>query len=380
MSFEKNVYDLIKALKKFNYTLSFTTPAWQFVLITKNNKCHQLRLVKDNNMFYFSDVDGHRCTLEIELNKSVKAAPSWGYQVYDDGHEDPKRVWEDLICATHRWLKLLEKDWVKYNKQAIDLYPLNRRKGIVPHALVRDSLSDIYRLDKELGKKKMNQFIALVESGYFLRTENSTRQAMTANDYFEYCRIAYHAATEKNETLDSTLTGRELYETYADGRDDGLLEIEPDSEQAFADWIDQKHPKRSRGGHPFEIKRGGNTTHIDLAVYRPSYSFGDDKLTVSICAGATHRLREAICMCLAIHEAGLPISISDADGLRKRLLAQDNLGIMPHFDSLHRANQSFHEHESVYDVLYYDDLGRYKTRIKPFITWEPLPLLKPFVS
>ncbi len=98
---------------------------------------------------------------------------------------------------------------------------------------------------------------------------------------------------------------------------------------------------------------------------------------MSIRAGALHRLREAICMYLAIHEAGLPILIEDAEGIRKRLLAQDNIGIIPHFDSLHRANQSFHKHESVYDVLYYDDLERYKTRIKPFISWEPLPLFRP---
>lgn len=159
-----------------------------------------------------------------------------------------------------------------------------------------------------------------------------------------------------------------------------MLDIESDSEQAFADWIDYTRPKRSRGGHPFEIKRGGNTTHIDLSVYRSNHSVDRDKLIVSICAGATHRLREAICMCLAIHQAGLPILIADADGIRKRLLGQDNFGIIPYFDSLHRANQSFHEHESVYDVLYYDDLGRYKTRIKPFIIWEPLPILTPSVS
>jgi hypothetical protein len=34
----------------------------------------------------------------------------------------------------------------------------------------------------------------------------------------------------------------------------------------------------------------------------------------------------------------------------------------------------------VFDVMHYDDLGRYKRRISPFITWEPLPILKPKVS
>jgi hypothetical protein len=33
--------------------------------------------------------------------------------------------------------------------------------------------------------------------------------------------------------------------------------------------------------------------------------------------------------------------------------------------------------DDVFDVMYFGDLGRYKRRITPFITWEPLPILKP---
>jgi hypothetical protein len=58
------------------------------------------------------------------------------------------------------------------------------------------------------------------------------------------------------------------------------------------------------------------------------------------------------------------------------LLAQDNIGIIPCHDSLHRANQHFRDDQDVFDVLYFDDLGRYKSRIKPFIAWEPLPIFK----
>ncbi|MFC1820500.1 hypothetical protein ACFLZG_05395, partial [Thermodesulfobacteriota bacterium] len=82
-------------------------------------------------------------------------------------------------------------------------------------------------------------------------------------------------------------------------------------------------------------------------------------------------------MFLGIHDAALPISISDPEGIRRRLLVQDNIGIIPFYESLHRANQHFREGEHVYDVLHYDDLGRYKRRITPFITWKPLPLIKP---
>jgi hypothetical protein len=51
-----------------------------------------------------------------------------------------------------------------------------------------------------------------------------------------------------------------------------LRDIDGDSEQEFADWIEGMHPTKSSGGHPWEIKRGGNTTQINLGVYGP-YSF-----------------------------------------------------------------------------------------------------------
>ena len=62
---------------------------------------------------------------------------------------------------------------------------------------------------------------------------------------------------------------------------------------------------------------------------------------------------------------------------RKRLLARDNIGIIPSYVSAHRANQHFKAHEDVFDVVHYDDPGRFKRRILPFITWEPLPILRP---
>ncbi len=82
-------------------------------------------------------------------------------------------------------------------------------------------------------------------------------------------------------------------------------------------------------------------------------------------------------MFLAIQKVKLPISIHDPEGIRKRLLGLDNIGVVPGYRSLHRANQSFPEEQDVYDVIYYDDLGRYKQRLKPFITWKPLPIFKP---
>ena len=218
--------------------------------------------------------------------------------------------------------------------------------------------------------------MSLIEDGFFLRAENTEVSSMTAADYFKYCRIAYLAGKRKGEAVDESLSGREMYARYADGRHEGLLDIDPASEQEFADWIDGTHPKRVGGGHPWEIKRGGNTTHIDLTVSRPSL-YRKEGFRIELQGESIGRMVETMRMFLAIHEAKRPISIANPEGVRKRLLGQDNIGIIPSYVSPHRANQHFGKDKDVFDVMHYDDLGRFKRRITPFVTWEQLPLLKP---
>ncbi len=375
MNFEENVYHLIDELQQFDYTMEYLDLLWDIIFphsTVRHTIYYHIRVTKYYDTFYIRQIDGDLCSLEVKMNKSVEEVESF-YSSRSTG--DFTKKWDGLISSARKWLKVVDKDWIKANRQVLSFYPLNRRYGTVSNSIVRDSLVDIFRIDKELGRTKTKKFIKLVEQGDLTRHREAIRQSMTANDYFEYCKIAYIAGQRKDEHVDKSLSGRQMYELYADGRHEGLLDIDENSQKEFADWIDGKHPKKTNGGHPWEIKRGGNTTHIDLSVSRPSYH-EKEGYVVTLQGGSRTRLKETICMFLAIHEAGLPITIGDPEGIYKRLLGQDNIGIVPCFDSLHRANQRFHKHESVYDVMYYDDFGRYKNRIKPFITWEPLPLLK----
>jgi hypothetical protein len=373
-NFEENVYGLIAELKQFDYAMESIDQVWDVIFPHRTSRratYHYIRVTKYRDTFYIGNVDGKLCSLEVQENISVQGAPSFGSL---HGGGDIAKGWDGLISSARNWLKVVEKDWIQANKRMWLSYPLNRRYGLICNSLVRESLSDMYRIDRELGKAKTKKFIKLVEQGDIGDEHNAILPSMTANDFFEYCKIAYISGQRKEDNVDESMSGRQMYEQYADGRDEGLLEIAVNSKEEFADWIDGKHPKKTTGGHPWEIKRGGNTTHIDLHVSRPRYS--KEGFVVGLRGRSFSRLKEAICMFLGIHEAGLPITIDDSRGIRKRLLGQDNIGIVPCFDSLHRANQRFHEHDSVYDVMYYDELGRYKSRIKPFIAWEPLPILK----
>ena len=371
-----SAFAFVKELEGFSYELSGLDHVWDVLFPDKAERWDHLHINKYENTFYITHVcngDG----LEVKPGKAVRPADSMSSSSSQAGDLDQLEAgWEPLLTSARRWLRVARKDWIGANRRVQLEYPLRNRYGVIPHALVRASLLDAYRLDEELGKRKTLKLVRLVEDGFFLKDENTVVSSMTAADYFRYCRIAYIAGRRKGEMVDASLSGSEMYRRYADGRHEGLLDIDPDSEQEFADWIDGAHSKRVAGGHPWEIKRGGNTTHIDLVASRPS-PYRHDGFRIELQGDSIGRMAETMRMFLAIHKAGLPISIADPEGVRKRLLALDKIGIIPSFASLHGANRHFSPDQDVFDVMSYDAMGRYKLRAGPFVTWEPLPLLKP---
>lgn len=373
-------YEFVTELEDYTYTLSSLDHVWNLLFPSPGAHWHHLHVNKYNRTFFITHITGgiDGCgSLEVEPKKHVQVMESMGASSYPlESHHRFASDWKSLFESARKWLKIVRNDWIKANKRKELEYPLDYRFGIAPNSLIRASISGIYRLDTGLGKVKTRKLVSLVEDGYFRQTENTEISSMTADHYFQYCKIGYLAGKSKGETVDCSLTGREMYDRYADGRHEGLLDIDPSSEQEFADWIDGTHPKRDRGGHPWEIQRGGNTTHVDLSVSRPS-PYQKEGFKIELRGASIGRMVEVMRMFLAIQEAGLPISIADPEGVRKRLLAQDNIGIIPSYASLHRANQHFNRDEDVFDVMHYHELGRYKRRITPFITWEPLPILKP---
>lgn len=82
---------------------------------------------------------------------------------------------------------------------------------------------------------------------------------MTANDFFRFCAMGY----AENHYDGCEKTYREQYYLHADGRDEGLGEVSPGDPAAFQTWL---HDRERRGGHPWEVCRGGNSTHISLYV------------------------------------------------------------------------------------------------------------------
>ncbi|MGF1583810.1 MAG: hypothetical protein ACFCUM_00705 [Bacteroidales bacterium] len=105
----------------------------------------------------------------------------------------------------------------------------------------------------------------------------------------------------------------------ADGRDAGLRNIEGHSPGAFHEWY---HNSGRMGAHPWEICRGGNSTHISLYV-----SEVDNKWEILLAGSSFVRVEETVRMAVALHENNIPFKLRDADEIVRMVTGNDYIGI-----------------------------------------------------
>lgn len=143
-------------------------------------------------------------------------------------------------------------------------------------------------------------------------------EQMTANDFYRFCSIGYHANAYSG--LDA-LSLREQYEAHADGRDEGLGEIDADSPEAFQKWYTDR---KRHGGHPWEVCRGGNSTHVALFVRHDEKGY-----YLEVDGRSWSRCVETAKFFLALSHQGLPVVVDDGKAMSARFLGTDKIGIVP---------------------------------------------------
>lgn len=189
--------------------------------------------------------------------------------------------------------------------------------------ILQKYLWEIYPHIKEellggLTEDDLSEFLALTEKQYAEWDKSPKRlPAMTAGDFFRFCAMGYEAMNY--EGCDKS--PKEQYKLHADGRDDGLLELDIDSADAFEEWLTGN---RMRIGHPYEVCRGGNSTHISL------YPHKDDKgYFLRLDGSSESRSNETMKFYLALCRADIPVFLSDADVLADRVRGEEKVGVVP---------------------------------------------------
>ena len=179
--------------------------------------------------------------------------------------------------------------------------------------------------------------------------------SMTGNDFLGACALGYEACGYDMRGKDGErLSLDELYLRYADGRDEGLTSkgtglcsgpgIDLASPEAWDAWY---FDRQRGGGHPWEVCRGGNSTHVDLFVRHDRWmveyrhrlgEISDEEFETAlqsagyyyeVAGKAWSRSVEAVHFYVALKCAGLPVVLRDARAILARFKAEDLVGVVP---------------------------------------------------
>jgi hypothetical protein len=354
----------IKDLNRLQPEYSSADRIWRFPMRT-GDKPNDWALIDARHYkeTYYLSWTSYELSLELDTQGNARS-PAIEHLA---GAELKKLAW--ALKHFNRQVRRIEQDWVSVYRETTRHYPLVMRYGIVPKAIIWKFYPDTYRVDTELGKAPVRDFVKQVRAYKFHEEYAGHHKKMTLALFMRYCKVAYLAnAGRFKGAIEPGMSGLKMYQRLADGRDEGLTELPANSAGAFNRWY---HSGRG-GGHPWEIYRGGNTTHIDLGVTERHRGW-----SVFLSGSSTTRMAETIRIALALVKSRLPVEIRDADELMLRLLGMDNVGIIPEYVRSHRAAQYFNDADEVFDCAHLDDLPRYN-RILPFCTWTPLAPLRPF--
>ncbi|MDD4492880.1 MAG: hypothetical protein PHV32_00780 [Eubacteriales bacterium] len=187
---------------------------------------------------------------------------------------------------------------------------------------------------------------------------------MTADYFYKFCAMGY--AANKYDGCDKS--PKDQYYLHADGRDDGISKIDPDSPEAFDDWMTNRE---CHGGHPWEVCRGGNSTHVSLYVGKDK-----DGYYLTLAGDAWNRTIETVKFYLVLRRAGIPVYLEEAKLLADRLMEKEKLGIVP--DGVMPAYcESLFPNEHIIDFLNLpeEDIEE----LLPFCEWQdikPVDLVK----
>jgi len=244
---------------------------------------------------------GHHYVIEVDPDKDRSPFPRKITEFVQWLLDEVKRCVAELEAGT-------------YNENVRKQLPPQHRTGTI----TRKELYDIFPDEREdffaeLSERDKQDFIRFASS----ERPKDLLEQMTANDFLKICSYGYAA----NNYRGIEKSPREQYILHADGRDDGLLDIEPDSPEAFYSWLTD----RTRyGGHPWEVCRGGNSTHISLQPYHDGTGY-----YLMLAGDAWSRTIETVKFYLALYRRTIPVCVLEAPTLVMRLQETEKIGIVP---------------------------------------------------
>ena len=235
-----------------------------------------------------------------------------------------------------------------YHDKVVNGLPIGYRKGVVRRSDVWKSGYWTREDDMDgTTENDIERFSELVESG--IEEKPKTRiPTMTVNSYLRLCSLCF---TIRGEDV-SGMSLKDQYKRFSDGRDGGMLDIDPDDPEAFKEF-------EPFDGHAWEIRAGHGWSRMHL------YPVHDEDGWYLALRGSFDRT-DFIHIALEFHDRGLPLEVYGAKDVLRALKGEDYIGIVPRGDWPFYAQDRFSEHDVIECITFKDELYE---KLKDKIEW-----------
>ncbi|MFH0866044.1 MAG: hypothetical protein V1904_07605 [Bacteroidota bacterium] len=259
----------------------------------------------------------------------------------------------------------IKKDPASYNQDLSMNLPHQKRVG----RILRSDLWKIFPEEKQHFKKGISQeMVEIINKVRVVPQDGPTKimSSMTAGDFFRYCEMGYDANNYFKKAT-KPYTAKEKYGAMADGRDCGLKQVTENSARAFSHWYSKKS---NCGGHPWEVCRGGNSTHISLYIHKNEKGW-----YLRLAGSSCIRVVETVRFAAALFKNNVPFILSDAEEIYRMIRGVDYIGIVPENVTPRYCHSFFPKEDKIIDFM---NLGFEKeNEIIKKAFWYPLSEIIP---
>ncbi|MCF6332801.1 MAG: hypothetical protein L3J11_05905 [Draconibacterium sp.] len=283
--------------------------------------------------FYFNS----KLICRINKRKIPEENNHPGYDIYN-------RLIKWLLIRIANEVEKLKKDARVYNNYISKNLSYQKRVGRIKRYVFWNILGEeTRRLDINLGAENIKKLRSILNQ--ISDNNQPGLDEMTANKFYAMCKMAYDANNYfKNES--TQLTPKEKYLRMADMRDAGLKDIDGDSPQAFSEWYQSG---RTLGAHPWEICRGGNSTHISLFI-----SDYEGEWKVRLAGSSIVRVEETVRIALELNKNNIPLQLSNAKEIYNMVTGNDYIGIVPDYVTPRYCHSFFPSEDN---IIHFMNLG-----------------------
>lgn len=289
-------------------------------------------------------------------------------QGYDEIQEQAYDFQEELtdwvLHLTKETIAKIQNNVEEYNRYIEANLPYEKRTG-------RILRKDFWTLFPDFSEEFETSITpSILQSLKEIKTQSELEiinylPAITSGDFFRYCEMRYNANGYFNKSK-KELSALEKYINMADGRDCGLKELDETSYDEFQEWYTTK---MNCGGHPWEICRGGNSTHISLFVCR-----NENGYYLRLEGSSRVRVIETIKIAAALLENNIPFILGKAEEIYRMACGIDYIGIVPETVTPKYCHSSFPDSDNIIDFMNLGTEKKDELINKAF--WYPLPDIK----